>query len=180
MKKRSVLTLFIILMISISASAQDGGDTASSDNAALSDSSSGDDASGDSLSSRSIVLRMRDSLGQTLEELVESRGLPDDMYPLRGPAPGQDSVVFYYSDSFTYYLADGHVWQVRADRNDLFQGDTLSLGLPVRDVKAVMGEPQRRGEDYSIYSLDRSGFPVAAAFYFDGGLTDLYVYRSDF
>lgn len=164
MKKWPLITLILLLTIGVSAFAQDGSEA----------SPGGEDGS------RGIVLRMQDALGQTLEELVGSLGLPDDLYPLRGPTPGQDSVVFYYSDSFTYYLADGHVWQVRADRNGLFQGDPLSLGLPARDVRSLMGEPQRRGEDFSIYSLDRIGFPVAAAFYFEEGLSDLYVYRSDF
>ena len=164
--------MFLLIMITLSAFPQSGSTAGSGDAAG--------DTTGGGSSAESVVQQMKNTLGQTLEELIDSCGLPDDLYPLRGPTPGQDSVVFYYSDSFTYYLADGHVWQVRADRNDLFQDDKLALGLPFEDVKSIMGDPQRSGDDYSIYSLIRSGFPVAAAFYFDGGLSDLYVYRSDF
>ena len=179
MKKSPVIVLFLFLILNFCAFSQ----SESSENP---EGMTGETARAntgehpETVMNESIIRRMGDVLGLTLEELIDSQGLPDDFYPLRGPTPGQDSVVFHYSDSYTYYLADGHVWQVRADRDDLFQGDELSLGIPLRDVKALMGVPQRSGEDYSIYSLDRIGFPVAAAFYFEDGLSDLYVYRSDF
>ncbi len=176
MKKSPVLLFFLLSCFTFTAFSQNSPESASKESR---EDLTGAD-SGESRASASVVESMKSVLGQTLEELVESCGLPDDLYALRGPTPGQDSVVFYYSDSYTYYLADGHVWQVRADRNDLFQDDDLSLGLPAKDVESLMGDPQRSGEDYSIYSLVRSGFPVAAAFYFDEGLSDLYVYRSDF
>ncbi len=120
-------------------------------------------------------------LGLSLAEAVEKEGLPAEMYSLRGPSAGQDSVVFYYSDRISLYWTESHVWQVRIDSGYSSDEDVLKMGMTRSEISSLLGAPDLEETDFVIYTLPQRVYPVAAAFYFDNNrLKDLYVYRSDF
>jgi len=131
-------------------------------------------------SPRESLLQLAEFLGQTLESVIETQGYPEEMYSVRGPSEGQDSVVFLYGNRISFYWADRHVWQVRIDRDFHSDEMPLSLGMSREDSEALLGKPDLKKDDLSIYKLPQRGYPVACALYFDEGLTDLYIYRSDF
>ncbi|MDA3958911.1 hypothetical protein [Oceanispirochaeta sp.] len=131
-------------------------------------------------SAREDLSSLANFLGQPLELVLETLGMPEDMFSVRGPSEGQDSVVFLYKNRLSFYWADRHVWQVRADREFLSERRALFFGMTREDSVRLLGDPDLTKEDLSIYTLPQRGYPVACALYFEDGLSDLYVYRSDF
>lgn len=124
---------------------------------------------------------LAEHLGRSLEDVITKDGLPDEMYSVRGPSAGQDSVVFFYENRISFFWAESHVWQVRADREYLSQENALQMGMSRDEVLSTLGEADLDKEDYYIYTLPQKGYPVSCALYFDEDkLSDLYVYRSDF
>jgi len=119
-------------------------------------------------------------LGATLESIIKSQGYPEEMYSVRGPSEGQDSVVFLYKNRLSFYWTDRHVWQVRIDQDFSSENMPLKQGMSREETEALLGVPALKKDDLSIYKLPQKGYPVACALYFDDGLTDLYIYRSDF
>ncbi|MDC7232147.1 MAG: hypothetical protein PQJ58_02855 [Spirochaetales bacterium] len=120
-------------------------------------------------------------LGLSVEEVIASEGYPDEMYTVRGPSEGQDSVVFFYSASLSLFWAESHVWQVRAFLDSLGDHRAISRNMTREEVLALLGEADLDRGDFYIYTLPQRGYPVSCALYFDNDrLSDLYVYRSDF
>jgi hypothetical protein len=72
------------------------------------------------------------------------------------------------------------VWQLRADKEFFSSDMPLFFGMSREESVRLLGPPDLEKEDFSIYKLPQRGYPVACALYFDEGLTDLYIYRSDF
>lgn len=124
---------------------------------------------------------LAEHLGRSLEDVITEDGLPNDMYSVRGPSSGQDSVVFFYKNRISFFWAESHIWQVRADREYLSEQHVLQMGMDRDEVLSLLGEADLDKEDYTIYTLSQRGYPVSCALYFDEDkLSDLYVYRSDY
>ncbi len=120
-------------------------------------------------------------LGMSLTEVVETAGLPSEMYTLRGPSAGQDSVVFFYPSRVSLYWTESHVWQVRIDSEYKTEEGVLKMGMSRSELTSILGEADLAQQDFLIYTLPQRGYPVACALYFENDrLNDLYVYRSDF
>ncbi|QEN06946.1 hypothetical protein EXM22_02665 [Oceanispirochaeta crateris] len=132
------------------------------------------------LTARENLILLTDYLGMSLEEAVEKMGMPDSLFSVRGPSEGQDSVVFLYEKSLSLYWADRHVWQLRVDKEFFSTDMPLFFGMSREESVRLLGPPDLEKEDFSIYKLPQRGYPVACALYFDEGLADLYIYRSDF
>ncbi len=92
-------------------------------------------------------------LGASLKEILDTQGLPDSMFTQRGPHPGQDSVVFYYSGQFYLYWAESHVWQVRKDWGPGDGALNLHKGVGRDEAESLLGKPGRAGWDYDIFTL---------------------------
>ncbi|MBF9014397.1 MULTISPECIES: hypothetical protein [unclassified Oceanispirochaeta] len=142
------------------------------------------DNSVDSDASETVAAELNtlaEHLGRSLEDVIARDGLPDEMYTVRGPSDGQDSVVFFYKNRISMFWAESHVWQIRADREYLSDQYILQMGMSRDEVISVLGKADLDKGEYYIYTLPQRGYPVSCALYFEEDkLSDLYVYRSDY
>ena len=119
-------------------------------------------------------------IGLNLEEAYKSLGAPQEVYTLRGDAPEQDDVVFYYPSHLYLFWFDNRVWQVRVDSRFSGQVFSFSMGTSRQQVIAELGRPILEFPDSLVFLLEDRGFPIQARLYFDeGGLVDLYCFRGD-
>ncbi len=117
-----------------------------------------------------------DWVGLTLAQVLETFGVPDSVFVVRGPEEWQDDVVFRYKGLDLYVFRD-RIWQVRSD---MFQG--LRSGDSRESVLALLGEPLLRLDSSFIYQLGGKTWPLRLRVRFDqsGSIADLYLFRADF
>ena len=119
-------------------------------------------------------------LGWTVSEAAEDFGVPESMFVYRGEVPEEDNIVFYYPDySYLFWFRD-RVWQVRVDERWSGEVDGVRMGMSLKDVAEMWGEPINDTDEAPTWMLPDQGYPVRIRLYFaDDRLADIYVYRSD-
>ena len=91
-------------------------------------------------------------------------------------------MVFYYPDHMYLFWYKDRVWQVRWDRRSTTGFRGVVPGMSRQEVEAVVTErPLMDSGDSLYFDLVAQSFPVRVRLVFAGsGLSDIYVYRSDF
>jgi hypothetical protein len=132
-------------------------------------------------------------IGLVPSEAFAALGAPAEVFAHRGAEGWQDDVVFYYATNLYLFWYQSRVWQVRADER--FAGSFLGLrmGWTREQVVAGISRPFQELPDSIVFLLpDASLLPGPAgraqgayplrlrAFFRDGRLSDLYLYRGDF
>jgi len=117
-----------------------------------------------------------DLVGLTLSQVLETFGVPDSVFAVRGPEEWQDDVVFRFKGLELYLFRD-RVWQARSDTA---QG--LRSGDFQEKVLALLGEPLLRLDSSFVYQLGGKAWPLRLRVRFDqmGSIADLYLYRADY
>jgi hypothetical protein len=121
-------------------------------------------------------------IGMDLKTAIDTFGLPQNMLCFRGTDEARDDVVFYYPDHMYLFWYKDRVWQVRFDHRSAGGFHDLSLGMTRQEVEgAVKERPLVSNGDSLYFDLDTADFPVRVRLVFSGsGLSDIYVFRSDF
>lgn len=120
-------------------------------------------------------------VGKMLPQVLESRGIPLRMFPLRGEEPWMDDVVFFYDDYSYLYWYEDRVWQIRFDNRFASPIAGVRMGMNLEEVSSILGPPRYIGNNSLYFDLVDPGYPLRARFVFDDNiLKDVYIYRSDF
>lgn len=119
------------------------------------------------------------ALGMTPVQVLQSKGAPEQVFPLAVDA-SRWQVVFFYADHTYLFWDANHVWQVRLDHE--WNGSLLgvTMGMSRTDVENTLGKPQAQGETWAVWPLPYQAFPRKIRLIFvNGVLSDAYLYRSD-
>ncbi len=121
-------------------------------------------------------------IGMQLKSVVDTLGLPQNMFTFRGSDADRDDVVFYYPNHLYLFWFKDRVWQVRYDRAATVNFHGISLGMSRSEVEAAVHERPLVAQGDSLYfDLAGSSFPVRVRVVLAGDtVSDLYVYRSDY
>lgn len=132
-------------------------------------------------------------IGMTPEESFAALGAPTEMFVFRGAESRLDDVVFYFTTSLYVFWYENRIWQVRADSRygGAFMG--LRMGFTREQVIAVIDRPFQEVAESLVFLLsdasllpgtggrNRGLYPLRLrAFFREGRLADLYLYRGDF
>jgi hypothetical protein len=116
-------------------------------------------------------------IGLTLEALIDRFGTPQSVYAVRGAEEWQEEVVFVYPEADFYVFRD-RVWQI-----SLKSAYGIRVGDPRAAAELVLGDKAEVFEDYLLMALPGRGWPLALRVNLGGaggGVSALFVYRSDF
>ncbi len=120
-------------------------------------------------------------IGMELNEAFRILGAPEEVFPLRGGADGEDCVVFFYSNYIYLYWYGSRVWQVSFDSRYDESVLGLDIGSERSSVIEQLGEPFFEDTGSLVFSRTDRGYPVRARLFFENDrLTEVYIYRSDF
>lgn len=120
-------------------------------------------------------------IGLDLKSALSTLGVPQEVFPFRGPDETQDNVVFYYADYLYLFWYQNRVWQVRCDRRFARPIFGLTLGLPRETIVRTFPRPLTENGDSLYFDIDETQYPIRVRLVIaDGVLSDVYVYRSDF
>jgi len=114
-------------------------------------------------------------IGMTLAELIDSYGVPKQVYAVRGVAAWQDDVVFVY-DNGEFFIFGARVWQLKVQSAyNIKEGDTKAA------ITKALGDG-RSFEGYTLYQLSGNTWPLILRVNWDGSgkAAGIYIYRSDF
>ncbi len=132
-------------------------------------------------------------IGMGLSDAFATLGAPAEVFAFRGAENRLDDVVFYFASNLYVFWYENRIWQVRADGRygGAFLG--LRMGWTREQVVAAVGRPfQEVAESLVFFLPDASLLPGAGgrnrglyplrlrAFFQEGKLADLYLYRGDF
>lgn len=128
-----------------------------------------------------IEIPRASEVGQMLPRVLENRGVPLRMFPLRGEESWMDDVVFFYDDYSYLYWYEDRVWQIRFDYRYASAIAGVRMGMNLDEVSSILGPPRYMGNSSLYYDLVDPGYPLRARFVFEENiLKDVYIYRSDF
>ena len=115
-------------------------------------------------------------IGMTLEELLQSFGLPRSVYASRGFEVWQDDVVFVY-DQGDFFVFKDRVWQVGIKS---FRG--INLGDPRGVVSLILGSKVEDRPNALFLPLNEKTWPMMLRCDFDsaGKIEAIFIYRTDF
>jgi hypothetical protein len=132
-------------------------------------------------------------IGMTPEEAYAALGAPVEVFAYRGAESRLDDVVFYFTSNLYVFWYGNRIWQVRADGRygGTFLG--LRMGWNREQVVAGVGRSYQEVAESLVFFLpdasllpgtggkNRGLYPLRLrAFFQDGKLADLYLYRGDF
>lgn len=120
-------------------------------------------------------------IGMDLGNALDTLGPPKEMFSYRGVVESQDNVVFFYPDYLYLFWYKNRVWQVRCDRRFAKPLYGLAFGTPKEQVMVTSTRALTAKGDSLYFDLDGGNYPLRVRLVFaQDGLTDVYVYRSDF
>ena len=120
-------------------------------------------------------------LGATLEDAFQSFGIPVRVSSARGDEAWQDDVVFEYEEGFSLFWYKDRVWQLRFGPGFTVKSRDAGMGSSRGEIVALLGKPFHAEDDWVIYHFAGNGYPLRIRLFFgEGGLEDIYIYRSDF
>lgn len=112
-------------------------------------------------------------LGITHAELLQKKGIPNSILPIRQKIADEDDVVFVYTDSY-FYLYNNHFY--RAFFSKRYEGEIhkgLKIGSPRSAVTALWGNKYDIEKDGLVWYRD--GYIVVAKIDKDNRLESLWL-----
>jgi hypothetical protein len=132
-------------------------------------------------------------IGLTLGEAHGLLGAPAEVFAYRGAEAWQDDVVYYFPSHLYLFWFKNRVWQVRADARYAGSFLGLRMGASRDEVIATVGRQFQDVDGSLVFFLadaslldgrdgrSRGAYPLRLrAFFQDGRLADVYLYRADF
>ena len=119
-------------------------------------------------------------IGLTLNELINSKGVPESVHSVRGPEEWQDDVVFVYNWGDVFIIKD-RVWQAGfKSAMGIKTGDSAASVSLVLGFNAAARLAENR-QNSVFYFLDGKSWPLLLRCDFDkdGRVTAIFIYRSD-
>ena len=112
----------------------------------------------------------------TLDELLQSFGVPRSVYAARGFEVWQDDVVFVY-DQGDFYVYKNRVWQLGLKS---FRG--INIGDPRGVVSLILGSKAQDRPNAIFYQLNEAAWPMMLRCDFNnaGKVEAIFIYRTDF
>jgi len=119
-------------------------------------------------------------IGLTLNELINSKGVPESVHSVRGPEEWQDDVVFVYNWGDVFIIKD-RVWQAGfKSAMGIKTGDSAASVSLILGFNATARLAENR-QNSVFYFLDGKSWPLLLRCDFDkdGRVTAIFIYRSD-
>ncbi|GBR76529.1 hypothetical protein NO2_1062 [Candidatus Termititenax persephonae] len=114
-------------------------------------------------------------LGVTHAELLQKKGIPNAILPIRQKKADEDDVVFVYADSY-FYLYNNHFYRAFFSKRydgEIYRG--LKIGSPKSAVTALWGNNYDLEKDGLVWNKD--GYIVVAKIDKDNRLESLWLIK---
>jgi len=115
------------------------------------------------------------NIGLRLEDVFLRYGAPNTVHAARGNEYWQDDVVFVYNE-WDFYIFRDRVWQI-----GLKSAYGMKIGDPKVAALLVLGDKAQDKEDYLLYPLTGSAWPLSLRVNLNAGkISGIFIYRADF
>lgn len=118
-----------------------------------------------------------EDLGCTHAELLQKKGIPNALFPVRQQKPTLDDIVFVYEDSY-YYIYNNHFYRAfftKRHIGEIYKG--LQIGAPKSALTTLWGNNYQLERDGLVWN--KPGFIIVAKITTENALESIWFIKEE-